>query len=271
MVDGSQFVNSYSASFSVFLIMSIVSLGFSIIFYLESRSVKKIPRNLTVSVFNKTFNVIDLSYGGRKVFHSYLFFLILSPLIAFLWTFVLVFVVFLQILEAGLILGLVIFLLCLALMMLTEATEVYADAATLRKAAKKQASFGRGDILILSIVKKILGKLSVYYLLLSITFGALFFAMPPMLPTLIFAFSQFVGLMVGATIGIPLVSPFAAAFLFSLSMVAVFVASRKAKSALFGFKPSGLLLSPVSASARTKITYEMLGHLFEENPDELTW
>jgi hypothetical protein len=169
------------------------------------------------------------------MFQSDFFFLLTGLCVALL-----ALTAFVEILVTGLLVELSIFLLCLGLMMISEATETYSTANTLLKAVKRQTSFGQGDILVLAIVKKTIGRLSVYYILLSVLFAALFFTMPYMLPTLIFGFSYFIGFLTSATIGMPLVGPFAAALLFVLLTLAVFRAAVRVKAAFFDFLPSDM-------------------------------
>ena len=95
---------SLLASFSVFLAMGCLCLAFSAYFYLKRRAIQKLPKNLTVNVFHKTFNVFYLT-SKKRMIHNFGFFLILSPLVAFSWTFIFVFVVILSVLEAGLSIG----------------------------------------------------------------------------------------------------------------------------------------------------------------------
>lgn len=124
--------------------------------------------------------------------------------------------------------------------MIGEAVETYSTANTLVKAAGRHTNFGQGDIFVLLIVKKTIGMLSAYYLLLSVLFAALFFAMPYAFPAMILAFSQFIGIIVNGTAGIPVVAPFASALLFALFTIAVFETGKKAKTAFFGLLPSEL-------------------------------
>ena len=168
---------------------------------------------------------------------------------SFLWAFIIVFVVLLPIIEAGFVGDLAIFVLCLGSMMISEVTEAYSCANTLTKAAERCTGFGMGDISVLLILKKAIGKMSVYYLLLSALFAALFFAMPYSFPAIMFAYSQFISLIIYGTIGIPLVAPFAAVFLFVLFWLAIFEAAKRVKVALFGFPPSHLSDSETSDEA----------------------
>ena len=175
------------ASFSILLIMSAVSIALSILFHLKSRAVKKLPRNLKASIFYRTFNVFDPFPDKKRIFHSYLFFLVFSPLVAFSWTFILVFIVILRAFQAGLITAFVLFAICLNLMMISEASEIYQNASRFLKAVKSGTNLGRGDLAILRITKKTLGKLGAYYLILAGLFAASFFAAPYVFPMFLMA------------------------------------------------------------------------------------
>jgi hypothetical protein len=230
-----QFDTTYSTWVLTFLGMSIVSLGFSVALFLKSRAVKKIPTSLTTTIFSKTFNVFDPFSEHRSMFESDFFFLLTGLVVTLL-----VLAAFVEIIVTGLLVAFSISILCLGLMMISEATETYSTAKTLVKAVKRQTSFGQGDICLLAIVKKTIGRLSVYYVLLSVLFAALFFTMPYLFPALMSAFSQFIGLIISTTIVAPLVGPFAGVLLFALLTIAVFRAAGKAKAAFFGFLPSDL-------------------------------
>jgi hypothetical protein len=267
------FENPSLSSFSVLLVMSVISLGFSAFFYLKSRRVRKeIPRDLTASIFSRTFNVFNPFPEHRRIYHSYLFFILFSPLIAFLWTFILVFIVFMKVLEAGLLLGLVTFLLSLGLLMLSEATEIYSTASTLVKAAKTKRLFGQGDIKILSIVRRSLGRMSAYYLLLSIAFIGLFFTLPMVFPLIMLVFSHFVGATVGLTIGSSFVALFATILLYTLVVITIFFVGGKAKAAVFGFPPSSLPKSVYSQAGLRGMhdPFILTSHIDDEDPDTTT-
>jgi len=266
-----QFGTPSMESFSVLLIVGGLSLVFSLSFYLKSRAIRKLPKNLTAEVFDRTFNVFNPFSKARRTYHSYLFFLIFSPLVAFTWTFILVFVVFMQILEAGLLLGLVLFILSLGFMMTDEAYEMHQNASILEKAVKNGAHLGRGDIAVLSIIKKTLWKMSVYYLFLSLIFLGSFFAMPQVFPQFFLAFVYFIGI-IGSISGLTnILAPIVTSFLFALSTVAIFLVARRIKAKVFCFAPPGSLTSVHSASARQRISYEGRNQILESDPEELTW
>jgi hypothetical protein len=264
------FENLSLSSFSVLLVMSIISLGLSVVFYMKSCRVRKeIPKDLTTSIFSRTFNIFNPFPEHRRIYHSYLFFIFFSPLIAFTWTFIIVFIVFMQVLQAGLLLGLVIFLLCLGLLMVGEATEIYSTVGTLVKAAKNKRRFGQGDIEILSIVRNSLGRLGAYYFILSIMFIGLFFTLPIVFPTIMLVFSYFVGATVGLTIGSSFVAPIAAAIPFALVVLTIFYVGGKAKAAVFGFPPSSLPKSVWSTVGLKGMhdPFVLASHIDDKDPD----
>lgn len=223
---------------SSFLVVSLISLAFSLVLYVKSRTLKKVSKGLAPTVFNITFNVFDPYSERSRTVRSDLFFYLFSPLTAFLWAFIITFVLLLPIIEAGLVGDLAIFILCLGPMMIDEGTEVYSCANTLTKAVARHTSFGQGDISILLILKKTIGRMSAYYLLLSVLFAALFLAMPYAFPAVMLAYSQFISLIMYGTIGIPVIAPLVAVALFVLFWLAIFEAAKRVKVALFGFPSS---------------------------------
>jgi hypothetical protein len=241
---------------SVFLLLTVTSLSFSVVLYLKYRAVNKIPKSLDVTIFDRMFNVFDPFPERRRALQSYLFFFLLSPLVAFSWTFVIVFVVILPIIECGYIGDLAIFLISLGPMMINEASESISVADRLVKATKRQTKFGQGDIYVLSLVKNTIGRLSAYYLVLTVAFAALFFAAPYTLPALIFALSQLIGLTAQTTIGIPIMGAFVAVLLFMLFVLVVIVAARKLRDALFNFLPSHLFESEGYETVARMIAHE---------------
>jgi hypothetical protein len=259
------------ASFSILLAMSAITLALSILFYLKSRAVKKLPKGLRASVFSRTFNVFDPFPEKRRTFHSYLFFLAFSPLVAFAWTFFLVFIVFLKVFQAGLITGFILFAVCLNLMMTSEAFEIYANIGKLLNAVRSGTSLGRGDLAVLYFTKKSLNKLSAYYLVLTGLFTASFFAAPYVFPMFLVAFAYIVGAITAATGATLFLAPIFVVFLFAIITVAVFILARKLRALVFNFPQSGALTSAGSADARRRLLYEKRYEAMEADPGEMTW
>jgi len=259
------------ASFSILLIMSAASTALSISFYLKSRATNRLPKNLRASVFYRTFNVFDPFPDKRRIFHSYLFFLVFSPLVAFSWTFILVFIVILRVFQAGLITALILFATCLNLMMIGEASEIYQNASRLLKAVKSGTPLGRGDLAILRIIKKTLRKLGAYYLILAALFAASFYAAPYVFPLFLMAFASIVGAITTAAVSTVFFAPVFAVLMFTGVMVTVFVVARKVETVVFNFPPSDKVASATSAGVRAGLTRENLDRIMDSEPDEMTW
>jgi hypothetical protein len=111
---------------------------------------------------------------------------------------------------------------------------------TLLKAVEKRTSFGRGDMYVLSMVRKTIDKLSKYYVFLSALFVVLYSTTPLFFPALNFALSTFFGLIMAPGAGIPFIGPFVGVLLFALLTIAVFRIAGKVKKALFGFSPADI-------------------------------
>ena len=248
-----------------------MTLALSILFCLKSRAVKKLPKDLRASIFSRTFNVFNPFQEKRKTFHSYLFFLVFSPLVAFSWTFFLMFIVLLKVFQAGLITGAILFVVCLNLMMMSEAFEIYANISKLLNAVRSGTSLGRGDMAILCSARKSLSKLSVYYFVLTFVFAASFFAAPYVSPMFLMAFANIVGAITAVTASTLFLAPICAVFLFSLVTVAVFILARKLRLLVFNFPPSGALTSAGSADARRRLLYEKRYEAMDADPGEMTW
>lgn len=269
-----QLETPFLASFSVLLIMTGMSLVLSLSFYLKSRSTRKLAKDLTVGIFDRTFNVFDPFSHPRRTFHSYLFFIIFSPLVAFSWTFILVFVVFLRIFQAGLLLAPIALIMSLGLMMLDEAHEIYQNASILENAVKKGTSLGNGDIAVLSFAKITLRRLSAYYLVLAVCFTACFLVIPHVFPAMLWMFAYAVGNLASITTingSFDVLAPFVASFFFAISTLAVFVIARKIKARILDSSPPGSLTSATSAEIRRKITYERQDQILDSDPEEMTW
>ncbi len=259
------------ASFSVLIAMSIITLVLSIMFFFKSRAVKRLPKDLKASIFSRTFNVFNPFPEKRRTFHSYLYFLIFSPLVAFSWTFFFVFIVILKVFQAGLITGVILFVACLNLMMTNEAFEIYANISKLLNAARSGTSLGRGDLAVLCFAKKSLNKLCAYYLVLTGLFTTSFFAAPYVSPILLVAFANIVGAITAATTSTLFLAPMFSVLIFSVAIMVVFVVARKLRALVFDFPPSGALASAGSASARLKLLYEKRYEAMEADPGEMTW
>jgi hypothetical protein len=260
------------ASFSAFLAMAIVCLLLSLYFYQKSRTIKKLSEARTATIYGKTFSVFDPFSEARRTHHSFFFFLFFSPLSAVIYSFICVFIVFLPLLYAGLLFWPVAAVLCLSLMMVEEALDVRGTVNVYERAFEKGAPLAPGDLSVLSLLKKVTPRLSAYYFLVALLFIASFLVMPYAFSTLLLAWAYSAGFIFGNLSAAAI--PFAiipAGFLFAIAMVTLHVIGRKLEARVFGFSPSGQLISAVSGEVRRKLLYEKMEDALESEPDQETW
>lgn len=233
-----QFDTAYFIGFLILLALSCLSLVLSLSFRLRARYIGKLPKNLSVSVFNKTFNVFDPYPPHRKIIHSFTFHIIMTVLIMYMYFFG--FILLSRIVQMGLVLGLIIFVTCLSLMMIDEAIEMYKNANIFLKAVKNGSDWGRGDLAVLFRVKDALPKLSVYYSFLAIVFFASAVALPYVVPAFLMILARFAGGIIETSTIFGFLSIIVAALLYAPVVYAVYAVAKKIRSTIVGFTPSEL-------------------------------
>ena len=261
----------YLASFSVLLTMGCICLALSLSFHLKSRSLKRLPKKLAPNVFDKTFSVFNPYPDKRKPLGSIASALVLSPLLVFVAVMIFTFTVILKLLEMGLMLSLCMAIVCLGLMMVAEASETRTNANSLMNAVRGGDELAKGDLIVLSLVKELLPKLSAYYLFLGTVLVVSSLTVPYLIPAFFFVFSQFIGAVVGTAMFAGILAPTFAGGLLAVAVFMVFAVARSIRSKVFGLYPSGGLTSAWSASARMAITTEKLAGVFDSKPEEATW
>lgn len=261
----------YLASFSVLLAMGGICLALSLLFRLKSLALKRLPKNVAPNVFDKTFSVFNPYPDKKETIGRLASSIALSPLLVFVIVMIFTFTVILKLLEMGLMLSFSIAIICLGLMMVAEAVETRTNANSLVKAIRNGDELANGDLIVLSLVKELLPKLSAYYLCLGSVLVASSVTLSYLIPAFFFAFSQFIGALVGTTMFAGILAPTLASGLFAVSVLMLFVAGRAIRSKVFGLEPSGLLTSSFSASVRVGIIKEKLAHVFDSKPEEATW
>ena len=240
---------SFLVSFLILLIMSCLSIVFSLSFRLKSRAIKKLPKDLSVNVFDKTFNVFNPYPDRRKIIHS---FIILLPLLAVVAS--LIFPLFtMKIIEMKLALGLAMFIICFGLMMIDEAYEIYKNANIFLKAVKNGVNLGKGDLAVLFLVKETLPRLTVYYLLLAIVFFASSVTLPYVVPAVLLTSAQFVRVTFPVSMFFAPLAPYFAALLLSIAIVTVQLAAKKVKSKVFDFPAPEEITSLVKVGFKTPL------------------
>lgn len=237
-----------NASLFVFLAMSIVSLGFSFYFYRKTRFLKRFSKNLQVNVFNKTYNVFDPYPERRKSVNMSI---LLPLIIVFLYLFI--GLVILKFFEAGLVLGFTVFMVCLSLMLADEAYELYTNARIFTKAIRNGSDIGRGDLRALSLLTKIMPKLSKYYVILASVFLTSAAAFSFIAPAAITGLSLFIGMTIESTSFVGGISPYLALFVFTIAFMTVYFVAGRLKTRLFGLSPAVPLTVMEEQFMRVKI------------------
>lgn len=209
------------------LAMGCLTLVLSASLRLKHYRIDSLPKNLSASIFDKTFNVLNPYSEHGKIIHNFLSALPLIPV----FVSVVFFVFLLKILEYGLLLSLVIIIVCLNLMLTDVASETYQNTEIFIKAVHKRADLGVGDIKAFQTLKNALPKLSNYYLALSILFLIFAATLGYIWSSLSWVLTQVAGLIseISATNGF--VAYQVAVFLFALiiAIVQIFVLKVKDK------------------------------------------
>jgi hypothetical protein len=212
----------------VFFAMGLASLVFSLSLYSKSRAIQKLPRNLPVKVFNKTFSVFNPYPEHAKMIHEGLEFLSIIIVFAAIATSI---VALVAIVDIGLILGVILFAVCAVLMTPEVCFDINQNAGLYLRAIQKGLDLGVGDLKVLSILKKTLPRLTIYYLSLAIVFFAFALMSPYVLPAIITVSVGFLGALVGMTASQGILSLFYPVLLFAVVVfvieVAVGVVNRK--------------------------------------------
>jgi hypothetical protein len=144
-------------------VMSGSALALAILFRLRFRGLAGLPKDLSASIFDKTFVIFNPYSDQKRSIHRLLTFL---PFIAFAVTFGLLALAW-KMLESGLILSFFIIIVGLNLIFVEEAPEVYINSKILLKAVRDDASLGAGDVKVFHLLKEAATKLSNYYFGLS--------------------------------------------------------------------------------------------------------
>jgi hypothetical protein len=228
------------------------------IFHSKSRILRKISKDLSVNVFNKTFSVYD-PYPARGTLHR----------LAFLPVFVfgaslLVEVVALKTFGTGVFTSVAVFLLSLSPMMIVEAYETYTSANLFLNAVKNEADLGKGDLQVLSLVKAVTPRLSVYYVLLAGVFLTLSLILPLIGSPVLMAFSMLFSLPLGSASEIGIAAPYLTLFLFTVLFMTAYFAGGKLKNRIFGF-PSAV---PLTSLEEQFETVKIMAHWAETPPYE---
>lgn len=211
--------------------MCCLALAISIFLRLKSRAINSLPKDLSANVFDKTFVVFNPYQEHRKIIHSFLSAL---PLLVGFASAGFALIVW-KMLECGLLLSLFILIIGLNLIVMEDAPEVYQSSKTFIKAVQGGTSLGVGDLKVFQLIKKLMPKLSNYYLGLSILFIASSVMLPYIWSSALWFFAQFIGLILQVSAPTGIISYLVAAFLLALTLVAIQISASAVKNKLLSY------------------------------------
>ena len=219
------------ASLTIFA-MSCLALSLSVIFRSKFRALNSLPRDLSASVFNKTFVVFNPYSGQRRIIHNYL---LISAFIAGSAAGLISLFLFFMV-AAGFALSIFAVLTALNLMVVDDAFEVHENAKIFLNAIRNGSELGVGDLNVLSHLKILTRKLSYYYFGVAMFLLVLSMLLPYIFYPALLAFCQVIELMIQASSIAGVVSWQFAVFLFSLFIVFFELFVIKVKGRIFKFK-----------------------------------
>ncbi len=227
-------IPQFSVQFMVLFVMGCLSLIFSVFLHFKYRELRKLSENPRVSVFDKTFNVVNLFPEHRQILQSNLIIVFILSVLAYF----IIGVVTVQVFD--LLVRLALFLPCLGLMMVESAYDIYENTNVFIKAFRNRIDLAKGDYTALVFLEKTLPKLSVYYVLLAIIFFASFAAAPYVADSALRIFVQTVSLMWAGPITVagPILGLYIGCFAVAATAMLILTLGGKIKSIIFGFSRS---------------------------------
>lgn len=223
----------YNMQFLVLSVLSCASLMFSLSFYLKYRVLRKVSKNARVNAYDKTFKVVSPYPEHRHIINNIVIPLILAVVFPFLLGSAI-----LRMLEMGLALSILAVILWLGLMMLDPAFEIHKNTNIFIETFRNKGNLGKGDLAALFFLKKTMPRLSVYYLLLTITFSVSSIMLPYITSMAIMVVSQFANLVTELASFWGVVGVFVGLLLFAALTTLILVAGGIVKTKVFYFPPS---------------------------------
>jgi len=208
-----------------------IALALAVFLRLRLSKLKSLSKNSEASVFNKSFVVFD-PYEKTTIFQRFLTLLPFVPLILGFGAAAL----FLVIIDSGLLLTLLVLIMALGLIVLEELPELYAESKILIKAIQGGSSLGIGDVKLLQLTKKLLPRLSFYYLGLSVFLFALAVVLPIVWSSVLWYFALFIGLILQTSKAAGPTSWLLGILLYAVAITAFIFLVTIAKSRIFGHK-----------------------------------
>jgi hypothetical protein len=230
----------------------------SLVLRQKLHALKRTSNHLSAKTFDKTFNVFNPFAEHRKVISDDVGLLILFLTFGLMWLLPLSAI---RIIGSGFMLGVVTFLVCLNLLMLGDLLETCRLAKTFENAFHNVADLAPGDLDVFLFLKKVLSRLSIYYLVLAVVFFASSVAVPLIVNTLSVILAQFISL--GFTFGYYVFLPYAPLFgviTFSVGIVTMMSAFGMVKNRIFDLASLGTSRSIENQFTKMKIFVTIMHH-----------
>lgn len=147
--------------------MSCLTLALSIFFRLKHRRVNSLLKNLSANVSDKTFNVFNPYPEQRKIISARALLMVIITLAPWFLAFL---VLLIYAMSPGFLISLILLLICLHSIFTDLASETYQNAKIFIKSVHNNSGWGVGDLEVTQKLKRIMPRLSNYYLVLSVLF-----------------------------------------------------------------------------------------------------
>lgn len=212
-------------------IMGAMAVGLAVLFRMRFNRLTSLSKDSAANVFNKTFVVFD-PYSRITIFHRFLSVLPFVPLAVGFGVAALLFVI----MSSGLLLTLLVVIVSLSLMVVEEMPEAYSESKVLINAIESGSSLGVGDVKLLQLTKKLLPRLSSYYLCLSVFLFFLAAILPTVWTSMVWDLAMFFGLIIQVSVSAGPTSWLAAMALYALAVTGFFALATMAKNRIFRFR-----------------------------------
>jgi hypothetical protein len=210
--------------------MGCVALVLSVFFRLRNRAIGIIPKNLSPTVFDKTFSIFDPHPERRKSIHSFLSVLMMLIMYTYFLLLPLAGIFF----EHRLVLTAAILIVCVNLLLLDDASEAHQNSRDFIKAVQTEADFGVGDLTVIQHLRRTLTRLSHYYLGLSILFLILCVTFGYILPSACWLLSYFIAILCEVSTVFGFAGLIVSGFLFVATIILVRILLEKTKRKIVG-------------------------------------
>lgn len=211
------------------VVLGVGALGLFFVFRRRFSRLTIVSRGSVANVFNRTFVVFD-PYSRKAIIHRFLSLLPFVPLVLG-WSMA---VLVLVIINAGLLLTLLVSIVGLSLIVIEESVEALDESKLLIRAIEGGSSFGVGDVRLLTLTKRLLPRLSRYYLGLSVCFFVLAGVLPFVWEQFMLGLGLFLGSLVLASAVLGPIGWLLGLGLYAGALTVLFFLVTVAKSRIFG-------------------------------------